>query len=172
VTHVEVGPLGLGAVAALLESLDADLPPELADGNPLHAVELARLGLPLAGGLGEVVEARLAALSAGQQRALEAGAVVGRTFWGGAVSALTGTDVQESCRLLDAAVAAELLQGVQVSTVAREAEYAFVHPLVREVVYARADRRLHVAAAKWLDHALGGRADHDVLVAYHTAAAL
>ena len=171
VTHVEVGPLGDAAVAALLESLDADVPPELAAGNPLHAVELARLGRPLAGGLDEVVKARLAALSSDQRRAVEAGSVVGRTFWGGAVAALTGLDVQEACRLLDEAVAAELLQGVRVSTVAREAEYAFVHPVVREIVYARADRGLHVAAAEWLDHALGGRADHDVLVAYHTAAA-
>ncbi|HEU5212224.1 MAG TPA: adenylate/guanylate cyclase domain-containing protein [Gaiellaceae bacterium] len=172
VTHVDVGRLGEPALAALLESLDADLPAELAAGNPLHAVELARLGRPLAGGLDEVVEARLAALSPEQRRAVEAGAVVGRTFWGGAVAALTGLDVQEACRLLDQAVAVELLQSVRVSTVAREAEYGFLHPLVRELVYARADRGLHVAAAEWLDHALGGRADHDVLVAYHTAAAL
>ena len=59
-----------------------------------------------------------------------------------------------------------MLRGVRVSTVAREAEYAFVHPLVREVVYAGADPALHLAAADWLDTALGGRADHDVLVEY------
>ena len=128
-------------------------------------------GGPLAGGLDEVVEARLAALSSDQRRAVEAGAVVGRTFWGGAVAAITGLDVQEACRLLDEAVAAELLRGVRISTVAREAEYAFVHPLVREVVYARRRPGLHLAAAEWLDRALGGRADHDVLVAYHHAAA-
>jgi hypothetical protein len=58
-----------------------------------------------------------------------------------------------------------------VSTVAREPEYAFVHPRVREVVYAGVDRSAHLAAADWLDAALGGRADHDVLVAYHRAAA-
>jgi class 3 adenylate cyclase len=171
VTHVEVGALADAALATLLESLDADVPPELAAGNPLHAVELARLGRPLAGALGEVVRARLGVLTAGQRRVVEAGAVVGRTFWGGAVAAMTGLELQEACRLLDEAVAVELLQGVRVSTVAREAEYAFIHPLVREIVYAGADRSLHVAAAEWLDHALGGRVDHDVLVAYHTAAA-
>ena len=88
------------------------------------------------------------------------------------MAALTGCGLQDGCRLLDEAVAAELLRGVRVSTVAREAEYAFVHPLVREVVYAGADPELHLAAAEWLDTALGGRADHDVLVEYHRAAAV
>src|SRR5262249_43382217 len=106
VTHVEVGRLGEAAGTALLESLDAGLPAGLAAGNPLPAVELARLGRPLSGGLDEVVEARLAALTPEQRLAVEAGAVVGRTFWGGAVAALTGLDVQEACRLLDQAVAA------------------------------------------------------------------
>ena len=85
---------------------------------------------------------------------------------------MAGCEVQEACRLLDEAAAAELLRGVRISTVAREAEYAFVHPLVREVVYADADPALHLAAADWLDRALGGRADHDVLVEYHRAAAV
>jgi class 3 adenylate cyclase len=172
VTHVDVGPLAEADIGRLLESLDATVDAELAQGNPLHAVELARLGRDHEGALEDVVRARLERVSPEQRRALEAGAVVGRTFWGGAVSAMTACELQDACRLLDEAAAAELLRGVRVSTVAREAEYAFVHPLVREVVYADADRALHLAAAEWLDRALGGRADHDVLVEYHRAAAL
>jgi class 3 adenylate cyclase len=172
VTHVDVGPLGDGDVVRLLESLDAMVDAELAQGNPLHAVELARLGRDLEGSLEDVVRARLARLSPEQRRALEAGAVVGRTFWGGAVAALAPCEVQDACSRLDEATGAELLRGVRISTVAREAEYAFVHPLVREVAYAEADPALHLAAAEWLDRALGGRADHDVLVEYHRAAAV
>jgi class 3 adenylate cyclase len=172
VTHVDVGPLGDPDVARLLESLDAEVPAELAGGNPLHAVELARLGsAPWPESLDEVVRARVARLDDARRAALEAGAVVGRTFWGGAVAAMAGPDVQAACRLLDDLVEAELLQGVRISTVAREAEYAFVHPRVREVVYAGVDRGAHLAAAEWLASALGGRADHEVLVAYHRAAA-
>ena len=77
VTHLDVGPLGDADVARLLESLDADIAPAPARGNPLHAVELARLGRPLDGELADVVAARLDALTAEQRRALEAGAVVG-----------------------------------------------------------------------------------------------
>jgi hypothetical protein len=172
VTHVDVGPLPDGDVVRLLDTVDAPVDAGLARGNPLHAVELARLGRDLDGTLEDVVRARLARLSAEQRRALEAGAVVGRTFWGGAVAALTPCAVQDACRLLDEAAAVDVLRGVRVSTVAREAEYAFVHPLVREVVYAEADPALHLAAAEWLDGALGGRADHDVLVEYHRAAAV
>jgi class 3 adenylate cyclase len=173
VTHIDIAPLADEEIARLLESVDAaDVPAALAAGSPLHAVELARLGRPpWPSTLEQVVEARVQRLSPQQRRALTAGAVVGRTFWGGAVAAMTGMDVQEACRLLDQISAAELLQGVRVSTVAREAEYAFVHPRVRETVYAEADRSAHLAAAEWLDRALGGRADHDVLVAYHRAAA-
>jgi class 3 adenylate cyclase len=173
VTHIDVAPLEDKEIARLLESLDAvDVPSALAGGNPLHAVELARLGdPPWPASLDEVVQARMARLGQAQRGALEAGAVIGRTFWGGAVAAMTGMDVQEACRQLDELASAELLQGVRVSTVTREAEYGFVHPRVREVVYAGADRSMHLAAAEWLDGALGGRADHDVLVAYHRAAA-
>ena len=173
VTHIDVAPLGDAAVARLLESLDgAHVPAHLCGGNPLHAVELARLGdAPWPEGLDAVVQARIDRLPAEQRRTLEAGAVVGRTLWGGAVAAMTGCDAQGACRQLDLLVDAELLQGVRISTVAREAEYAFVHPRVREVAYGGADRSQHLAAAQWLDVALGGRADHDVLVAYHRAAA-
>jgi class 3 adenylate cyclase len=173
VTHIEVSALEEQEVVRLLGSLErAEIPAALAGGNPLYAVELARLGHPpWPPSLDEVVRARVARLGDAQRAALEAGAVVGRTCWGGAVAAMTGTDVQEACRLLDELTSVELLQGVRVSTVAREAEYAFVHPRVREVVYAGVDRSAHVTAADWLDAALGGRADHDVLVAHHRAAA-
>jgi predicted ATPase len=149
-------------------------------GSPLLATELGRLarerpGAALPAELPGVVAARLAGLDEEQRRALTAGAVVGRSFWAGAVGAVAGVGVQDACRVLDQLVGRELLDGARVSSVAREAEYAFLHSSVREAVYAQADpgerAAAHGAVADWLDVALGGRPDHDVLAEYHRTAA-
>ncbi len=181
VTHVDLPPLTDEEVGRVLAGLGAEgVEPTQAGGNPLLAVELARLardvpGSSLPAALEDVVAARLEVLEDPQRRALAAGAVVGRSFWAGAVGAVVGAGVQDACRLLDDLVARELIQGARVSTVAREAEYAFLHPSVREAVYARTDEReraaAHEAVAGWLDRALGGRPDHGALAHHHRAAA-
>ena len=55
-----------------------------------------------------VIRARLGRLRPEQRRALEAGSVIGRTFWGGAVGAITGTQVQDACRRVTNKVSAWL----------------------------------------------------------------
>ena len=181
VTHVELGPLDDDEVARVLAGMEAtEVDAVRAGGSPLLAVELGRLahdqpGAPAADDLAEVVAARLETLDEGQRRALTAGAVVGRSFWAGAVGEVLGIGVQEACRVLDQLVARELLSGARVSSVAREAEYAFLHPSVREAVYAQSEpgerAAAHDAVADWFDRALGGRPDHDVLAEYHRTAA-
>ena len=74
VTHVDVGPLGDGGVARLLESLDADVPPELARRQPAACGRARPAGAAAARRrVEDVVRARLAALSAEQRRAAGGG---------------------------------------------------------------------------------------------------
>jgi class 3 adenylate cyclase/tetratricopeptide (TPR) repeat protein len=153
---------------------------ERAGGNPLYAEEFARMiaergsGHDLVGAMPETVQgiiaARLDGLVPAEKRLMQDAAVVGTTFWTGAVAALSGTaaaDLQVALRELERR---EFVRRERRSSVEGESEYAFRHVLVRDVAYGeipRAERsERHQRAAVWLA-GLGGGDAYAELLAHH-----
>jgi class 3 adenylate cyclase/tetratricopeptide (TPR) repeat protein len=167
-------------VAGALERsvLPAETQAELlarADGNPLYAEQYARM---LAEGSGTetlpetvqgIIAARLDLLSTDEKSLLQDAAVVGRSFWPGALDA--------GQELLRSLLRKEFVRRERRSSVAGEEEYSFAHALMRDVAYGqipRADRAAkHRAAAAWIQTLPADRAaDRAEMVAHHLGAAL
>ena len=131
------------------------LPPDLAVPDTVQAVLAARIDL----------------LEPAEKSALQAAAVIGRTFWSGPVYELVGT-LQPDLRLLEER---DFIRHRPTSSIAGEREFAIKHALTREVAYEslpKAKRaRLHAHCAKWLERASEGRDEHAAMLAHHYAAA-
>ena len=181
-----LSPLTLEETTRLLHALlgrsalDADLQTRLlehAGGNPLYAEEFTRM---LVSRPGEVVlpetvqgviSARLDTLPSEEKALLQDAAVIGRTFWLGALGrerwALEGR--------LHSLARKEFVSRNRRSSVAGEDEYTFRHALVRDVAYEqipraqRADK--HLVAAEWTE-SLGRTEDHAEMLAHHYLSAL
>ena len=170
---------------------------ERSGGNPLFAEELVRLlqdrglletragqttvkegvDLPTPQSIGALIAARLDLLSPDRKALLADGAVVGRTFWVGAVAAVGGGQRSEVFEGLHELIAPELIRPERESSIEGEAEFAFVHALVCDVAYAqltKADRAAkHAALAQWLEERTAGRTeDLAEVLAYHYGTAL
>ncbi|HEY5168818.1 MAG TPA: AAA family ATPase, partial [Thermoleophilia bacterium] len=205
-TPVALGPLSGEETAELArarlgaKSLPTDLQAlilERSGGNPLFAEELVRLledrGLlegrggkvalkpgvevPLPDSIGALIAARLDLLSPERKALLSDAAVVGRTFWAGAVAAVSGREPAAVLEGLMELVAKELVSPVRGSSMEGETEFLFVHALVCDVAYeqlTRADRAAkHAALAKWLEERTAGRTeDLAEVLAYHYGTAL
>ncbi len=183
---IQLSPLSEEETATLLHALlgrsvlAADLQARLlehAGGNPLYAEEFTRMltSRPGESALPETVQgiitARLDTLPPEEKELLQVAAVLGRSFWLGALG-------RERWTLEDRLHALER-KGFVVrqrrSTVAGESEYAFRHALVREVAYEQIPRARrvdgHLAAAAWME-TLGRAEDHAEMLAHHYASAL
>ncbi|HEU4355136.1 MAG TPA: hypothetical protein VFT27_06060, partial [Actinomycetota bacterium] len=198
-THVEVSPLperqSRQLVALLLETTDLpagtiDRVVERAEGIPLYAEEFARLVRERAQTPGAdpgetvvpptlrtLIAARLDGLPPEDRSLLQDAAVVGRTFWTGAVAAVQDVDPGRLDPLLEDLVDRELVQRVRPSTVRGEDEFAFSHALVRDVAYAQIPRRIrvvrHRAVGEWIERLAGDRvADRAEALAQHFGEAL
>lgn len=146
-----------------------------AGGNPLFVEEV--IAMIEAGGAEVVVppslqallSARLDQLDPAERRMLEAAAVEGEVFHGGAVAALTPEDQDPRARL-SALVGRELIWPHH-AQIAGEVGYRFRHLLVRDTAYemlTKADRaELHERFADWLDAHGRELVERDELVAYH-----
>ena len=150
---------------------------ERAGGNPLYAEQFALLflqrgsdDLPLPENVHGLIAARLDTLEPGAKTLLQDAAVVGRSFWSGA---LPGNGALAD--RLHGLTRKEFIRRERQSSVAGEEEYAFLHVLVRDVAYGqipRADRaRKHQLTAEWIE-SLGRPQDHAELLAHHYGAAL
>jgi class 3 adenylate cyclase/tetratricopeptide (TPR) repeat protein len=178
---LQLSPLSDEETASLLHALlgrsalDADLQSRLlehAGGNPLYAEEFIRMltSRPDAVVLPETVQgiiaARLDTLALEEKELLQDAAVVGRTFWLGALGRERWT-LEERLHALER-------KGFVVrqrrSAVAGENEYAFRHALVRDVAYEQIPRAervgKHLAAAEWIE-SLGRPEDHSEMLAHH-----
>ena len=176
---------GMSAYTALsLEPLDADAAAELAEallrrgrreprqlrlvdvaeGNPLFIEELVAAAverndssagsLPIT--IRELISARLDALPADQREVLFDAAVVGKTFWRGALEQMReNLIVLEDA--LDSLEARDLIRHEPRSWIEREEQFTFKHALIRDVAYAtlpRARRKaLHAVVARFLEQA-------------------
>ncbi|MGE5459833.1 MAG: ATP-binding protein [Solirubrobacterales bacterium] len=169
-----------GARAVLLER---------AGGNPLYAEEFARMvrdaGLQLADGSGPVlpqtlhllIGARLDSLGAQEKAVLQDAAVVGKVFWTGTLAAMAGSTEEQIERSLEEAVRREFVRPIRGSSVAGQAEYAFLHALVQDVAYGQIPRAAraakHVAVAAWIRDVAGDRvSDLAEVLAHHYGEAL
>jgi len=190
---IGLDPLSAADAARLMNALVEiqDLPEsvrtqilERAEGNPFFLEEIVRHLIDLgqvisdAGGwravpgidlvelpdtVHGVLASRIDLLPPASKRVLQAAAVVGRTFWPGALMTGLGDD---GTRLDVSGSLAELVDREFVrprpgSSLAGENELIFKHVLTRDVAYGslpRAERaRSHAATAEWLQNLAGGR---------------
>ena len=204
--HIPLGPLSGEETAELArarlgaKSLPTDLQAlilERSGGNPFFAEELVRLlqdrallethggkvalkpgaEVPLPDSIGALIAARLELLSPERKALLADAAVVGRSFWAGAVAAVGPHEVAEVFEGFYDLVAKELVRPERDSSIEGETEFAFVHALVSEVAYSQltlADRAAkHAALARWLEeHAAVRTEDLAEVLAYHYGTAL
>lgn len=134
----------------------------------LERLERTRPPATLAG----VLRARLGALPAGALVPLQHAAVVGREFWEGALEAMSDDPAVETPPTLDDALRRELVIRRDPSALDGKGGFSFQHALVRDATYETlppADRpRLHLLAARWLEHVtMPRRREHLVVVAEH-----
>jgi class 3 adenylate cyclase/tetratricopeptide (TPR) repeat protein len=158
-----------------------------AGGNPLYAEEFARMAanrstedlaaVELPGSVQGIIAARLDGLDQEAKGILQDAAVVGKTFWRGAIAAIGRQDPTELERRLHDLERGRFIRRARRSSVGSETEYAFLHLLVRDVAYgqiprgARADK--HRAAADWIGSLGGDRLeDRAELLAHHYLSAL
>ncbi len=189
-------------VAALLEQtvLPAEVQAailERSGGNPLYAEEFIRMlkdrgqlvrtaatwelvgdgELSAPDGVHALIAARLDTLSPERKSLLQDAAVIGKTFWAGAVAEMGGRDHHDVRDVLHDLTRKELIRPLRDSSMAGEAEYSFWHVLVGDVAYGqipRADRAAkHVAAAAWIEAKAGDRVeDLAEVLAHHYGQAL
>jgi class 3 adenylate cyclase/tetratricopeptide (TPR) repeat protein len=205
---IALTPLGTHDMTSIMRRLvgDAVLPEplvqrviELAGGVPLYLEEYARMlsdtgalaghpgaelsELPLPDTVQGLVESRLDLLTAAERSVVSAAAVVGTTFWSGAIEAVAEAthDVVTAC--LNALEVREVLQRIPRSSLEGEDEYAFRHVLVRDAAYSRIPRSQrigqHQRCADWISSFAPDRGQdlvellaHHRLTAYELAAVL
>ena len=154
-----------------------------ADGNPLYAEQyvhmLAERGdaekLPLPETVQGIIAARLDALPTEEKSLLQTAAVIGKVFWLGAAAQGSGLDRRAVELHLHALERKDFVQRALRSSVANEAEYAFLHVLVRDVAYGQIPRgrraEQHQLAAEWIS-SLGRTEDHAEMIAHHYLSSL
>ncbi len=170
---------------------------ELAGGNPLYAEQYARLlldggfiartgdtldvagtaELPLPKTVQAVLAARLDTLPREHKALLCDAAVIGETFWQGAVAELAGRDSGAVGEAMAALGARDLVRPAAAPTMEGEPEYLFWHALARDVAYGQLPRKVrarkHQAVARWIEGRTGERGDEFAeIVAHHYTTAL
>jgi class 3 adenylate cyclase len=189
-TMVELQPLSGAESRVLIEHLigdagaAADLPDRVftgAEGNPLFVEELVRMLVDERPDLSAVsvpptihalLAARLDRLDPAERAVVEAAAVVGRSFGGGAVLELGHDDDRsELDRHLVALVRKQLIEP-DGGRFAGEGTFSFKHILVRDVAYQGILKRqrtdLHARLADWLEREAGERAsEYEEILGYH-----
>ena len=182
-TNIDLPPLRANEVEQLVASLGSQgladdvlrTIAQRAEGNQLFVEELVRMimegsvpGAQIPDTVQAVITARIDRLPVPERRALQAAAVIGRTFWPSALAAIAAQDPNETAGVFEALVGKELIVQRPASTIAGEHEYAFRHILTRDVAYSmlpRAHRqRAHAQIVRWLEGRLGERIEEVVEV--------
>jgi len=195
---VSISALSQEETAQLLASLLQQilLPAELqsqvltrAEGNPLYAEEYVRMlqdrgflvrdargwrlegqgELPLPETVQGMIAARLDALALPEKELIQNAAVIGKVFWPGGLAALGAPALEEALHGLERK---EFVRRERRSAVAGEAQYAFLHALVRDVAYGQIPRAgrvdKHRLAAEWIESLAGDRSeDRAEMLAHH-----
>ncbi len=189
-TTLSLVPLDDEETGALVEALVAKLgmPAEekgailqRAGGNPLYAEEFVRMLVErgtseqIPETLVGVIAARLDGLSPAEKTSLQHAAVVGKSFWLGAVEAMDGVSRRELEDRLHGLERKEFVRRERRSAVDADTQYSFLHVLVRDVAYGQIPRAArvdaHARAAAWIE-SLGRADDHAEMLAHHYLQAL
>jgi tetratricopeptide (TPR) repeat protein len=124
-----------------------------------------------------LIAARLDGLPDDEKSVLQDAAVVGRVFWIGALSALTGRPIAEVRDALGRLRVKEIVVPHEPSSFRDEPEFAFRHALIRDGAYdslpksLRADK--HLGIAKWAADRAGDRVEEIAeLIATHETEAV
>ncbi len=198
-TSVSLAPLDDADAALLLAALlpgrlmTAEAQESLLErcgGNPLHVLEFVRLAteqgrldelgtgaVPVPDSVHAVVAARLDLLTPELKTVLQTAAVMGKTFWDGALSFVLPVSRGEVTTALESLAGRDLVRPLRQSSMSGEEEWAFTHSMIRDVAYGqlpRGDRRLrHQAVARWMEAVAGDRAvDVAEVLAHHYSVAL
>jgi class 3 adenylate cyclase len=184
-TSVLLEPLGDAESATLVDDLltglelEADVRDRIldtAEGNPLFLEELASLAREAGGGVDlpptihAVLQARLDTLDERERSVIERGAVEGKVFHRGAVTALAPESLREDVpgRLLSL-VRKELVRPDR-TQIAGDDAFRFRHLLIRDTAYEALPKairaELHERFAEWLA-AHGELLELDEIVGYH-----
>ncbi|HLB22289.1 MAG TPA: AAA family ATPase, partial [Solirubrobacteraceae bacterium] len=192
-TTVFLEPLGESDTRELIASLLAlDEPSETviatvatrAEGNPLFAEEMVRRlaeeegasAAELPATVQALLAARLDSLEPFQRRLLAHAAVVGRTFWEGALAPVVeaeGGDLHEALRVLREK---DIVVLGDANALAGEPELAFKHALIRDAAYEMLPKAVraqkHFEVARFIEIRAGERVEEVVaLLAEHYARA-
>jgi class 3 adenylate cyclase/tetratricopeptide (TPR) repeat protein len=155
-----------------------------AEGNPLFAEEMVRRlseeedssAAELPATVQALLAARLDSLEPFQRRLLAHAAVIGRTFWEGALAPVVeaeGGDLPEALRILREK---DIIVAGEGSALAGEPELAFKHALIRDAAYEMLPKAVraqkHFEIAGFIEARAGERVDEVVaLLAEHYARA-
>ncbi len=119
-----------------------------------------------------VLAARIDLLGPAEKAALQAAAVIGRTFWSGPVYELL-EGLEPDLRLLEER---DFIRHRSGSSIVGEREFAIKHALTREVAYesltTKKRARFHARFASWLERIGEGRDEDAALLAHHYAEAV
>jgi class 3 adenylate cyclase/tetratricopeptide (TPR) repeat protein len=193
-TTISLAPLGWEETAQLISALLSEpmLSPETetellerAGGNPLYAEEFAQMvreqTLPqdftFPDTLHAIIAARLDALPPALKGLLQDASVVGKVFWSGALTSMSGIEHRAVLDALHELTRRELVRPARASSVKDQAEFGFWHVLIRDVAYGEIPRgaraKKHRAAAEWIEQLTGARpSERAELLAYHYSEAL
>ena len=205
VNRINLEPMSPTEIARLVSALlRTELRPELqqaiqgrTEGNPLYAKEFVRwlrdrellvrrgsswelrhgVSIPSPDSIRALIAARLDALEPEVKSMLADAAVIGKSFWAGALAAMGERQVDDVAGALRELSRKELVRRVRDSSIEGETAYEFCHILTRDVAYGQLPRASrvarHVAAAAWIESKASERAEDlaDVL-AHHYATAL
>jgi DNA-binding SARP family transcriptional activator len=128
--------------------------------------------LPIPPTIGALLAARLDRLPEGERRLLERAAVIGRTFWSGALKELLADPERAELSGRLARLARRGLIRPDRTDFPDEEAYRFRHLLIRDAAYASLPKReradLHERFAGWLEGRSGSNPGAvDLIVAYH-----
>jgi class 3 adenylate cyclase/tetratricopeptide (TPR) repeat protein len=152
-----------------------------AGGNPLYAEEYVRAmrehgrveQLPAT--VQGMIAARLDLLESEEKTLVQNAAVIGKSFWLGALVLSCGEERNQLEQRLHVLERKEFVRRERSSSLADDVEYSFRHLLFRDVAYGqipRAERaEQHRRTAEWLE-SLGRPEDHSEMLAYHYLQAL
>ena len=182
-----------GLLGVEIPKVIRDLVVERAEGNPFFVEELIATfldrgilqrqngswafgvlptGFTIPDSVHAVLASRIDLLPDVEKAALQAAAVIGRTFWTGPTYELLGGGRPEM-RLLEER---EFVRRVAGSSIPGEREYVFQHALTRDVAYETLPKarraQLHAAFAAWLERRVEGRAELTPFLAHHYAQAV
>jgi len=186
---VVLEPLDHNDTAALVSALLAEIEggsvlgtavAERSGGNPFFVEEMVRrlseerssdVSL-LPDSVQAVLAARLDSLDAFERQLVQQAAVVGRTFWLGALNEVARREGRELAPALASLQEKDILVPSGGAQLAGERELAFKHVLIRDVAYGTLPKavrcRRHLEVAEFIENRVGDRADEFVtLMAEH-----